>query len=178
MEVRRAQSLALDICTEIQGFLHTRHPDMPLGEMSLGGSLLDDLAVSSESDTNAFSGAWGGKHMEGEPVLMKCVPINCLFDLCESVQYYLFMLSKLFSTHDILLTKETPRVQECVCVCVLVCVHECIYMFCEAEDKFLLCRLYCKVCLSVGLCVGGEGGPRLPAGAAPAGGLSVASHPR
>lgn len=45
MEVRRAQSLALDICTEIQGFFHTRHPDMPLGEMSLGGSLLDDLEV-------------------------------------------------------------------------------------------------------------------------------------
>lgn len=46
-EVQRAQSLALDICTEIQGFLHTRHPDMPLGEMSLGGSLLDDLQVVS-----------------------------------------------------------------------------------------------------------------------------------
>ncbi|CAL8330788.1 unnamed protein product [Merluccius merluccius] len=45
VEVHRAQSLALDICTEIQGFLHTRHPDMPLGEMSLGGSLLDDLEV-------------------------------------------------------------------------------------------------------------------------------------
>ncbi|CAN9510204.1 unnamed protein product [Ophioblennius macclurei] len=44
-EVQRAQSLALDICTEIQGFLHSRHPDMPLGEMSLGGSLLDDLQV-------------------------------------------------------------------------------------------------------------------------------------
>lgn len=46
-EVQRAQSLALDICTEIQGFLHSRHPDMPLGEMSLGGSLLDDLQVVS-----------------------------------------------------------------------------------------------------------------------------------
>ncbi|TMS23464.1 Mitochondrial dynamics protein MID51 [Larimichthys crocea] len=46
-EVQRAQSLALDICTEIQGFLHTRHPDMPLGEMSIGGSLLDDLQVVS-----------------------------------------------------------------------------------------------------------------------------------
>ncbi|XP_060946919.1 mitochondrial dynamics protein MID49 [Limanda limanda] len=44
-EVQRAQALALDICTEIQGFLHSRHPDMPLGEMSLGGSLLDDLQV-------------------------------------------------------------------------------------------------------------------------------------
>ncbi|XP_041790282.1 mitochondrial dynamics protein MID49 [Chelmon rostratus] len=46
-EVQRAQSLALDICMEIQGFLHGRHPDMPLGEMSLGGSLLDDLQVVS-----------------------------------------------------------------------------------------------------------------------------------
>ncbi|XP_055367726.1 mitochondrial dynamics protein MID49 isoform X2 [Betta splendens] len=46
-EVQRAQTLALDICTEIQGFLHNRHPDMPLGEMSLGGSLLDDLQVVS-----------------------------------------------------------------------------------------------------------------------------------
>ncbi|XP_074538533.1 mitochondrial dynamics protein MID49 [Halichoeres trimaculatus] len=46
-EVQRAQSLALDICTEIQGFLHSRHPDMPLGEMCLGGSLLDDLQVVS-----------------------------------------------------------------------------------------------------------------------------------
>ncbi|XP_056265941.1 mitochondrial dynamics protein MID49 isoform X2 [Pseudoliparis swirei] len=46
-EVRRAQSLAVDICSEIQGFLHSRLPDMPLGEMSLGGSLLDDLQVVS-----------------------------------------------------------------------------------------------------------------------------------
>ncbi|XP_044203404.1 mitochondrial dynamics protein MID49 [Thunnus albacares] len=46
-EVQRAQSLALDICTEIQGFMHSRHPDMPLGEMNLGGSLLDDLQVVS-----------------------------------------------------------------------------------------------------------------------------------
>lgn len=44
-EVQRAQSVALDICTEIQGFLHSRHPDMPLGDMTLGGSLLDDLQV-------------------------------------------------------------------------------------------------------------------------------------
>ncbi|XP_038141226.1 mitochondrial dynamics protein MID49 [Cyprinodon tularosa] len=44
-EVKRTQSLALDICSEIQGFLHSRHPDMPLGEMNLGGSLLDDLQV-------------------------------------------------------------------------------------------------------------------------------------
>lgn len=48
-EVQRAEALALDICTEIQGFLRSRHPDMPLGEMSLGGSLLDDLQVRTAS---------------------------------------------------------------------------------------------------------------------------------
>ncbi|KAL1005262.1 hypothetical protein UPYG_G00056810 [Umbra pygmaea] len=46
-EVSRVQGLALDICTEVQGFLHTTQPDMPLGEMCLGGSLLDDLQVVS-----------------------------------------------------------------------------------------------------------------------------------
>lgn len=46
-EVQRARDLALDICCEIQGFLHRRHPDMPLMDMSLGGSLLDDLQVVS-----------------------------------------------------------------------------------------------------------------------------------
>ncbi|TWW58894.1 mitochondrial dynamics protein MID49 [Takifugu flavidus] len=44
-EVQRAQALALDICTEVHGFLHSRHPDMPLEEMSIGGSLLDNLQV-------------------------------------------------------------------------------------------------------------------------------------
>lgn len=44
-EVSRAQERALDIATEIQAFLHTKHPDMPLGEMTLAGSLLDDLQV-------------------------------------------------------------------------------------------------------------------------------------
>ncbi|XP_012737937.2 mitochondrial dynamics protein MID49 [Fundulus heteroclitus] len=44
-EVKRAQSMALDLCAEIQGILHSRHPDMPLGEMNLGGSLLDGLQV-------------------------------------------------------------------------------------------------------------------------------------
>ncbi|XP_028316714.1 mitochondrial dynamics protein MID49 [Gouania willdenowi] len=47
VEVQRAQTRAVDICTEIQGFLRSRHPDMPLGDMSLGGSLLDDLQVVS-----------------------------------------------------------------------------------------------------------------------------------
>ncbi|MCJ8747707.1 hypothetical protein PDJAM_G00156450 [Pangasius djambal] len=44
-EVSRAQQRALDIATEIQAFLHAKHPDMPLGEMTLAGSLLDDLQV-------------------------------------------------------------------------------------------------------------------------------------
>ncbi|KAM9792178.1 LOW QUALITY PROTEIN: mitochondrial dynamics protein MID49 [Neosynchiropus ocellatus] len=46
-EVRRAQNLALDLCGEVQGFLRRRHPPMPLEDMSLGGSLLDDLQVVS-----------------------------------------------------------------------------------------------------------------------------------
>lgn len=44
-EVSRAQQRALDIATEIQAFLHSKHPDMPRGEMTLAGSLLDDLQV-------------------------------------------------------------------------------------------------------------------------------------
>ncbi|KAK3510702.1 hypothetical protein QTP70_015156 [Hemibagrus guttatus] len=44
-EVSRAQQRALDISTEIQAFLHSKHPDMPRGEMTLAGSLLDDLQV-------------------------------------------------------------------------------------------------------------------------------------
>lgn len=44
-EVSRAQQRALDIATEIQGFLRSKHPNMPLGEMTLAGSLLDDLQV-------------------------------------------------------------------------------------------------------------------------------------
>lgn len=44
-EVAWAQGLSVDLGTEILGFLHTRHPDMPLGEFSLGGSLLDNLQV-------------------------------------------------------------------------------------------------------------------------------------
>ncbi|KAF7689786.1 hypothetical protein HF521_013139 [Silurus meridionalis] len=36
-EVSRAQQKALDIATEIQAFLHSKHPDMPLGEMTLAG---------------------------------------------------------------------------------------------------------------------------------------------
>ncbi|XP_069036736.1 mitochondrial dynamics protein MID49 isoform X2 [Lepisosteus oculatus] len=44
-EVSEAKQRALEICTEIQGFLRSKQPDMPLGEMYLGGSLLDDLQV-------------------------------------------------------------------------------------------------------------------------------------
>lgn len=44
-EVSRAQQRALESATEIQAFLRSKHPDMPLGEMTLAGSLLDDLQV-------------------------------------------------------------------------------------------------------------------------------------
>ncbi|XP_051561458.1 mitochondrial dynamics protein MID51-like isoform X2 [Myxocyprinus asiaticus] len=44
-EVSVAQQQALDIATEIQAFLRSKHPDMPLGDMTLAGSLLDDLQV-------------------------------------------------------------------------------------------------------------------------------------
>ncbi|XP_017572757.1 mitochondrial dynamics protein MID49 [Pygocentrus nattereri] len=44
-EVSRAKQRALDIATEIHAFLRSKHADMPLGEMTLGGSLLDDLQV-------------------------------------------------------------------------------------------------------------------------------------
>ncbi|XP_062866665.1 mitochondrial dynamics protein MID49 [Trichomycterus rosablanca] len=44
-EVSRAQQRALDMATEIQAFLRSKHPDMPLGEMTVAGSLLDDLQV-------------------------------------------------------------------------------------------------------------------------------------
>jgi len=93
-EVRRAQSLAVDICSEIQGFLHSRLPDMPLGEMSLGGSLLDDLQVHA--------------------------------------------------LYSLVLSSKVWMVTTWVCVCV---------------------------------CLGGQCGPRVSAGASPAGSLSVASHP-
>ncbi|XP_051982857.1 mitochondrial dynamics protein MID49 isoform X1 [Xyrauchen texanus] len=44
-EVSVAQQRALDIAMEIQAFLRSKHPEMPLGDMTLGGSLLDDLQV-------------------------------------------------------------------------------------------------------------------------------------
>ncbi|XP_026871545.2 mitochondrial dynamics protein MID49 [Electrophorus electricus] len=50
-EVARAQQRALDIATEIQAFLRAKHPDMPLGEMTLAGSLLDDLQVVKADHT-------------------------------------------------------------------------------------------------------------------------------
>ncbi|XP_063062037.1 mitochondrial dynamics protein MID49 [Engraulis encrasicolus] len=42
---QRAQRRALDVATEIQSFLHSKHAHMPLGELRLAGSLLDDLQV-------------------------------------------------------------------------------------------------------------------------------------
>ncbi|XP_062392773.1 mitochondrial dynamics protein MID49 [Sardina pilchardus] len=47
----RAQSRALEVATEIQAFLCAKHPHMPLGEMRLAGSLLDDLQVISADHT-------------------------------------------------------------------------------------------------------------------------------
>ncbi|XP_066545488.1 mitochondrial dynamics protein MID49 isoform X2 [Amia ocellicauda] len=44
-DVSRVKQQALEICTELQGFLRAKQPDMPLGEMHLGGSLLDGLQV-------------------------------------------------------------------------------------------------------------------------------------
>ncbi|KAM9769642.1 mitochondrial dynamics protein MID49 isoform 1-T2 [Menidia menidia] len=67
-EIQRAQSLALDLCTEIQGFLHSRHPDMPLAEMSLGGSLLDDLQVVSADHASLLV------PLQLEPSLWRLVP--------------------------------------------------------------------------------------------------------
>ncbi len=50
-EVSVAQQRALEIATEIQAFLHSKHPDMPLGDMTLAGSLLDDLQVVKADHT-------------------------------------------------------------------------------------------------------------------------------
>ncbi|XP_059408135.1 mitochondrial dynamics protein MID51-like isoform X2 [Carassius carassius] len=44
-EVSVAQQRALDIATEIKAFLHSKHPGMPLGDMTLAGSLIDNLQV-------------------------------------------------------------------------------------------------------------------------------------
>ncbi|KAK6476198.1 mitochondrial dynamics protein MID49 [Huso huso] len=46
-DVTQAKQKALDVCMEIQAFLRSKQPEMPLGEMSLGGSLFDDLQVVS-----------------------------------------------------------------------------------------------------------------------------------
>uniref|UniRef100_A0AAV2LB66 Mitochondrial elongation factor 1 n=1 Tax=Knipowitschia caucasica TaxID=637954 RepID=A0AAV2LB66_KNICA len=67
-EVHRAQALALDICTELQGFLRSRHPDMPLGEMHIAGSLLDDLQVVSADHASLLV------PLQLEPSLWSLVP--------------------------------------------------------------------------------------------------------
>ncbi|XP_043918357.1 mitochondrial dynamics protein MID51-like [Protopterus annectens] len=41
----QAKQAAVDICTELRSFIHTRLPDMPLRDMYLSGSLYDDLQV-------------------------------------------------------------------------------------------------------------------------------------
>ncbi len=50
-EVSVTQQRALEIATEIQAFLHSKHTDMPLGDMTLAGSLLDDLQVVKADHT-------------------------------------------------------------------------------------------------------------------------------
>ncbi|XP_039630896.1 mitochondrial dynamics protein MID49 isoform X1 [Polypterus senegalus] len=48
-EVSHAKQQAMAICTEMQEFIRNKHPDMPLGEMNLGGSLFHDLQVATVS---------------------------------------------------------------------------------------------------------------------------------
>ncbi|XP_041960282.1 mitochondrial dynamics protein MID49 isoform X1 [Alosa sapidissima] len=48
----QAQRRALEVATEIQAFLRTKHPHMPLGELRLAGSLLDDLQVITADHTS------------------------------------------------------------------------------------------------------------------------------
>uniref|UniRef100_UPI00398F692E mitochondrial dynamics protein MID51-like isoform X2 n=2 Tax=Pristiophorus japonicus TaxID=55135 RepID=UPI00398F692E len=43
----RVQRCAMDICTELQKFLRRKHPDMPLGELHLSGSLYNDLQMGA-----------------------------------------------------------------------------------------------------------------------------------
>ncbi|XP_067912206.1 mitochondrial dynamics protein MIEF1-like isoform X2 [Heterodontus francisci] len=44
-ELSRAKQCTMDICTELQKFLRSKHPDIPLGEMYLSGSLYNDLQM-------------------------------------------------------------------------------------------------------------------------------------
>ncbi|XP_078096498.1 mitochondrial dynamics protein MIEF1-like isoform X2 [Mustelus asterias] len=44
-ELSRAKQCAMNICTELQKFLHSKHPGVPLGEMHLSGSLYNDLQM-------------------------------------------------------------------------------------------------------------------------------------
>uniref|UniRef100_A0AAY4CML4 Mitochondrial dynamics protein MID51-like C-terminal domain-containing protein n=1 Tax=Denticeps clupeoides TaxID=299321 RepID=A0AAY4CML4_9TELE len=44
-EAQRAHRVALEVGAEIQAFLRTKHPEMPLGDVSVAGSLLDELQV-------------------------------------------------------------------------------------------------------------------------------------
>ncbi|XP_041061620.1 mitochondrial dynamics protein MID51-like [Carcharodon carcharias] len=44
-ELSRAKQCAMNICMELQKFLHSKHPSMPLEEMHLSGSLYNDLQM-------------------------------------------------------------------------------------------------------------------------------------
>ncbi|XP_043944862.1 mitochondrial dynamics protein MID49 [Protopterus annectens] len=54
-DVKLAKQLALSICGELRDFLFNKHPELPLGELYLGGSLCDDLQVISPSHVNLFA---------------------------------------------------------------------------------------------------------------------------
>ncbi|XP_007910119.1 mitochondrial dynamics protein MID51 isoform X2 [Callorhinchus milii] len=46
-ELSQAKQCALDICTELQEFISKKHPEMPVGELKLSGSLYSDLQMGS-----------------------------------------------------------------------------------------------------------------------------------
>lgn len=53
-EVKRSKQLAQSICGELRDFLFSKHPELSLGELYLGGSLCDDLQVISPNHVNIF----------------------------------------------------------------------------------------------------------------------------
>ncbi|XP_067859189.1 mitochondrial dynamics protein MIEF1-like [Heptranchias perlo] len=44
-ELSQAKQCAMDICAELQKFLRSKHPDMPVGDMQLSGSLYNELQM-------------------------------------------------------------------------------------------------------------------------------------
>ncbi|XP_038676000.1 mitochondrial dynamics protein MID51-like isoform X2 [Scyliorhinus canicula] len=45
VELNQAKQCAMNICTELQKFLQSKHPSVPLGEVHLSGSLYNDLQM-------------------------------------------------------------------------------------------------------------------------------------